>query len=785
MAAAAARRPLTMRPRLSGDLSRTALAALAVLVPALLLFYGPGIVTGRELFFTHDINGSDLWHLHVPLKSFYSHELRQGRLPYWCNTIGTGFPLLAEGQVGALYPPNLILFRLLPFALAFNGAILFHLILAGLSCALLARRLGSARGPSVLSGLVFAFSGFLTVHLKHINMDACAAWCPLLLLLVDRYAGERKARTAALAAIVVALMLLAGHPQIVYVSLLVAIPYAVTRWLRPWPADAETRPSATSLLRLGTGLGLAIALGAALAAPQLLPTFELNRLGPRAKGLGPAEAFEYEMAPIELITFVAPKVFGDPGTLRETAAVDPVTHALTARLRGFTPPRGARAPFWEITGYVGLLPLGLAAGGLLFGLSRREIQPIAGVLVISVLLALGTHGGLGPLCYRILPGFRYFRFQSRFLLFADLALALLAGWGLTRAIDRLTRSGHRRMAAAAVPLCLVVSFLDLRHALGDQNPRIDAGRWTTAPRSLERIERARAGATEPYRIADVDPGNSVFVNAYHRARGWTADLSPYDDAKEMIGPNLNALYGVDNINFYFYIYPERVRLGAVGIRAGPESEEPARIAAKLASLFNVRYFLTPQGALPGAGERVDEIQAGSTIGLYENRAAFPRAFLVPRARYVPALDGIGPPSEESALALLRDTAFDAARNVLIEGAPEPGDPRADGPDGTAGGTVRIVSYEPQEVRLEVSAAAPCWLFLGDTYYPGWSARIDGRPVRVRAGNVVGRAIPIPGGNHSVVFAYRPTGGLWGWVIACAAGVLLCVCVVVRPNRVVA
>jgi len=123
--------------------------------------------------------------------------------------------------------------------------------------------------------------------------------------------------------------------------------------------------------------------------------------------------------------------------------------------------------------------------------------------------------------------------------------------------------------------------------------------------------------------------------------------------------------------------------------------------------------------------------------------------------------------------------------VLIEGAPEPGDPRADGPDGTAGGTVRIVSYEPQEVRLEVSAAAPCWLFLGDTYYPGWSARIDGRPVRVRAGNVVGRAIPIPGGNHSVVFAYRPTGGLWGWVIACAAGVLLCVCVVVRPNRVVA
>src|SRR5437899_2757394 len=116
-------------PPSARELLRTAALALAALAAGSLVFFGPGILTGRELLFTHDIRSSDLWHLHLPLKHVYARGLAAGRLPLWCPEVGTGFPLLAEGQVGALYPPNLLLFSTLPLPLAFDWALLLQVFL--------------------------------------------------------------------------------------------------------------------------------------------------------------------------------------------------------------------------------------------------------------------------------------------------------------------------------------------------------------------------------------------------------------------------------------------------------------------------------------------------------------------------------------------------------------------------------------------------------------------------------------------------------------------------------
>ena len=147
-------------PVTSREITRTALLAAGLLLGAALLFYGTDIATGESLFFTHDIGGSDIWHLHYPLKNFYAEGLQAGRLPLWCPEIGTGFPLFAEGQVAALYPANLLLYSLLPLPLAFNWSILLHVILAGVFAAMFARQLGVGRGGSLVAAVVFAFSGF-------------------------------------------------------------------------------------------------------------------------------------------------------------------------------------------------------------------------------------------------------------------------------------------------------------------------------------------------------------------------------------------------------------------------------------------------------------------------------------------------------------------------------------------------------------------------------------------------------------------------------------------------
>ena len=60
----------------------------------------------------------DIFQLHYPLRSAYAHELRRLSLPLWTPHVLAGYPLLAEGQLGALYPPNLILHALLPVPIA-------------------------------------------------------------------------------------------------------------------------------------------------------------------------------------------------------------------------------------------------------------------------------------------------------------------------------------------------------------------------------------------------------------------------------------------------------------------------------------------------------------------------------------------------------------------------------------------------------------------------------------------------------------------------------------------
>ena len=67
---------------------------------------------------------------------------------------------------------------------------------------------------------------------------------------------------------------------------------------------------------------------------------------------------------------------------------------------------------------------------------------------------------------------------------------------------------------------------------------------------------------------------------------------------------------------------------------------------------------------------------------------------------------------------------------------------------------------------------PAFLLLTDAYYPGWTASVNGEPTAVRRADVMFRAVPMPAGESTVVFEYRPdwlpaaliAGGI-GWLLA--------------------
>ncbi len=150
----------------------------------------------------------------------------------------------------------------------------------------------------------------------------------------------------------------------------------------------------------------------------------------------------------------------------------------------------------------------------------------------------------------------------------------------------------------------------------------------------------------------------------------------------------------------------------------------------------------------------DLVHSGD-VKIYQNRQVLPRALVAHRARLVS--------DDETAIALLRDPAFDPATEVLLAGGRElTGPPPATPPQ------VEVVSYEPEEVRINARLAAPGYLLLSDTYYPGWTAEVDGEPATIERADVYFRAVYLDAGDHQVTFRYRPASVRLGLILSLAA-----------------
>jgi hypothetical protein len=71
------------------------------------------------------------------------------------------------------------------------------------------------------------------------------------------------------------------------------------------------------------------------------------------------------------------------------------------------------------------------------------------------------------------------------------------------------------------------------------------------------------------------------------------------------------------------------------------------------------------------------------------------------------------------------------------------------------GNVKLVSYLANKVILEYESDRDMFLYVSDTFYPGWKAYVDGKQTGIYKANLAFRAIEAPKGKHVVVFKYIP------------------------------
>jgi len=192
------------------------------------------------------------------------------------------------------------------------------------------------------------------------------------------------------------------------------------------------------------------------------------------------------------------------------------------------------------------------------------------------------------------------------------------------------------------------------------------------------------------------------------------------------------------------------------------------------SVLPVGEFVLFGGAAIGSDGTADQlfgktdakyraIYADDEIRVLEDTAAFPRAFLVPSARVAPSLgtalsEMVHQPFQPDAEVILAD---DTTTQANVQRTERGGH-----------GTARVTEYAANSVRIHTSADGDAWLVLSDTYYPGWTATVDGQPVTVMRGDVLFRVVPVPAGKHDVEFHFEPTSVKLGAAISLLALILL-------------
>jgi hypothetical protein len=77
---------------------------------------------------------------------------------------------------------------------------------------------------------------------------------------------------------------------------------------------------------------------------------------------------------------------------------------------------------------------------------------------------------------------------------------------------------------------------------------------------------------------------------------------------------------------------------------------------------------------------------------------------------------------------------------------------------------RMVSRTSVLVTVEVEMGCPGLVMVGDAFYPGWRARVDGARRPVQELDAV-RAVRTEAGRHVIEFRYRPGPVYWGFGLA--------------------
>ncbi len=760
----------------------TAFCVTVIVVVALIFFY-------RVLFLGEILAGGDVLAAAAIFDDYARERIAGGSLPLWNPYIFSGMPFFESMTWnGVVYPS----YWIRHFIEAIPGVelprltfIVLHYMLAGIGtfAYLRSRRVGHI--GALAGGLAFMLSPHLIglAGIGHGGKVLTGAYIPLVLMAAHRVLDTGQRRWLGLLGLFGGLQFLARHVQVSYYTwlavgiLIVCFAVSAAREKRGWGFIGGR-----AAMVIGGGV-----LAAAVAGILLIPLQSYSLLSTRVAesgGMGFEQATMWSFHPKELLTFLVPSAFG----MANETYWGPM-------------------PFNQVSHYAGFVALALAVVAL--GTRRTRTVRYLGILAaVCLVLSFGKYvTPLYRVLYTVLPGFSRFRVPALFLLFAQFAIAALAGHGVSAILgETRARIGNWKIWAAAVAgVGILVGIIVAASRAGVEQSATAAllsKHAGVAPSVLRPI------AAQAARIAVRDTGIlitfaaatgvAIFVASTRRLAGWIGALLlvgvlVWDiwlvDARfmnpERMRP-LDSYYPQTTAVRYLKQQEGYFRIAPLGADFGSNAwmyhriqsmggYHPAKLGSynmlldiigiadlRLLAIANVRYVVGPEQELGHPAFRM------VAPGVHEFLGVLPRTFLIGEAREVMP-DG-------RVLGEMRTDGFNPGAYAIVQG-------ELPGPVQSAeGGTAEIVSYEAERIVIEANAPRPCLLYLSEVYYPnGWKAYVDGEETAIYRTNFAFRSVYLASGEHTVEFVYEPPSVRAGLIVT-LMGLAAVTLLIILPRR---
>ncbi|MDP8297931.1 MAG: hypothetical protein RAP41_07125 [Candidatus Orphnella occulta] len=684
-----------------------------------------------------------------PWSEVYSEAIKRFSFPFWCEYFHSGFPLMAEGQVGGFYPLNILMYFLLPFKIAYNYSIILHFMIAGIFTYLFSRRIGADQAGGFLSALLFCFgSAYAGCFYNIITLRTLAVF-PLVLFLVENYSDSKRIRYIVLAGIFTGMQFLAGFLQLAAYSFGFYIIYMLCNF----------RLSRLGIKKSVLSLLIFIPIVLLIALPQIMLTYPLAQgSGRAAASLG--FALWRSFSPAYFIGALFPYLLG----------------SLSAQF------------------YISIFGILFMIYAILQFKDIPKIMPIILIGAISILCALGKYNPLYVGLLKI-SGFYGLRNPSKFLFFGLFAASVLSGVGFSKFFNqpkaqkiRLCLKIFIAISAFALGVFFILKtilyyFKDYliafareyahRSIVGKPYHRYDLTAY------MGKVESLFNGLIRRSDLADIFTAASVvlifiavlvclflirypkklkifripilclifidiYVYSFHGI-GFRGNIKNFDcikpahakileivkadkaifrilpfglkdkDMPDWVKPNTNILYKIDSVAAYTPLAEKEYRDALLGLEIiddslGLLSPEDKELSEKyeILRLLNVKYIISARDLNYSFLQKI-----GSENGtyLYRLKNDMPRAFF----------------------------SYSIDENI------EPVRCR----------DFEVLEYGNGFLKVEIDTVRDGFLIFSENYYPGWIVSVDGiesQPLKVK--NIV-QAVRLRRGARVVVFKYKP------------------------------